>query len=198
MGLTRTRLLLLAAVIAAVVSALAAGVLAFGRNSTPRPSLREPGGYFSSVSSPVRVNVPYSYGGLVAENVADEPVKLLRVELVGNGPVPTLVGAYALPVPNRSHIGFVSGYRGGAIAGRIVRPNERVDVVVGLKVTKAGVYRFTAIDLFYERGGDILRARYALGGRLCAPESAFGKGRRPCPPLDADDAGAKVDSERPT
>ncbi|HUK95083.1 MAG TPA: hypothetical protein VLU96_08530 [Gaiellaceae bacterium] len=143
-----------------------------------------PGGAKNSIGVPIKMGAPYSYGLLTVQNQGSKSVTLDRASLVRPGAGIELLGAYGLPIPSSQHIGFLPGYRmpqdGHAVSGLEIAPHAQVQIILGMKLTTPGRYRFEAVRLDYHRGGSSFHDSYPASGRLCSPVKRY---KNRCPGL---------------
>jgi hypothetical protein len=145
-----------------------------------------------SVGTPVSLDVPYSYRGLlVLVNRSRDAITLDGAGLARPGPGIAYVGAFVVHLPahplpcdtlrgrarrrcvQAAQVGVVHGYRipwyGLRLKGAMIAPHAMVQVVVGVKATRPGRHRFDGITVSYHDGRGSYRTSYPYSARLCAP-----------------------------
>lgn len=145
-----------------------------------------------NTGTPVLLDVPYSYRGLlVLVNHGRDAVTLDHASLARPGSGIAYVGAFVVDLPSHpvpcdaltgrarrrciqaARIGVIHGYRipwyGRRLKGTVIAPHALIQVVVGIKVTKPGRYRFDAITVSYHDSQGSYQTSYPYSGRLCAP-----------------------------
>jgi hypothetical protein len=130
-----------------------------------------------SLGAPIPLGEAFSLGYLMVENDGDRPVTIDRASLVRSEHGIEFMGAYALPIPNHRAIGFVKGYHirpeGKTLAGLKVAPHVRVQIILGMRTTLPGRYRFEAVKLDYRDGKTSFHDIYPVSGRLCSPAEKY-------------------------
>jgi hypothetical protein len=128
-------------------------------------------------SAPVELGKPYSWGSTYVENRGTEPATIDSLVPVGRqGPLQVL-GIYALPFPNDSHIGLVEGYKeaGDPPTGLQIDGGKTVQLVVGLEVSSQGRYAVRGMRLRYHVGAQHYETTTPHWVALCAPPSVYAK-----------------------
>jgi hypothetical protein len=118
------------------------------------------------VGDRVSVSGPY-----LVKNNGSQPLVLDRVVPVDAQSGIVLRGDYVLYRPD--HLGSWPGYRvpqnGHPLHGATVAPHTRVEIVLGVEVTKRGRHSWQGVRVFYRQGGQTYSHDDHLGVEVCAP-----------------------------
>ena len=179
-----------------LVGAVAAAAAIFGDSGRRRggPLSCEDCGYAAS-SIPVDIGKTGTYGILVVRNPGPETAVLERVDYRELTPGLQMLRPFALRVGD---------YKGGRLAsgltltfppgdvGGVARPltgfpverhrtnKDDVEVLLGFRPKRKGVFSYDALDLYYHVGKVRYVATYHVGLKICAPRAAFAPGKRRC------------------
>ena len=168
-----------------LAGAAAANVVAAVFSQT-RSTGRLEGGDPVSVGQPVEIGQPFSSGLLWLTNRSSSPVFLDQIELVEGDNAIKVVGSY-VQRNNRHAVGFNKGYSpkwGEPFRQAEVAPGKRIQIVIGLVLSRAGVHRFRAIDVSYRTNSEERTTRFPVATAMCAPASRYGRCAAPMPLMD--------------
>jgi hypothetical protein len=166
----------LAGVLLVSGAGLSAWLLSGGSHSEAGPLVLPAPGKVS-IGAPIAMGKPVSYGLLEVKNNSANPLVLDRAELVRPGSGIVLLGAFGLPVPSKTKIGLVAGFRvpsdGHRLRGLTIAPHAELQIVLGMKLATPGSYTFQAIALRYHDDHGSYRDSYPASGRLCSPVKKY-------------------------
>jgi hypothetical protein len=140
----------------------------------------------------LEVGEPFSFGFVLLRNEAKLPAKIEKVRLLGLTGGLELLGISSRAVPDEQGKGMfleAFGYpphdwASQPLAGDHIvpvaktrtpagTPGEGLELVIGVKATKAGVARARAVEFTYTVGGHRYREVYDGSMYLCAPKDQF-------------------------
>ena len=194
----RRRVAIGAAVVVAVVAVAAGLVLRSGSDARDGPvSAGEDGFIFGHR---LAVGEAFSVGHVLLANEGERPAVVERVRVVGvAGPLEVL-GIRARHLPDEGQPGMFAGDYGfpptsfptkGLGDANVVpvskartpagTPEERLELVIGVRAAEPGVVRARGVEVTYRVGGDRYTEVYDTPIYLCAPAAQY---REECPPAD--------------
>jgi hypothetical protein len=182
------------AVVLVIAVAIGVGAMSSTRNAEPAAPVTRDAGSTSgilkggdpvSVGQPVDVGEPFSDGLLWVTNSGPSDVILDDVSLVAQDPAIKVVGFY-LKRNNQHSVGFNRGYStrwGEQLRGSVIAPGKRVQIVIGLALTRPGAHAFRAVAVDYHTKSGRKVATFPSAARMCAPRTRSMGSCSPARPL---------------
>lgn len=185
-------------VAAAFIVMAVVGTVVFWPDGSSGDGPVEDGGEGLVMASLVDVGQVVSFGHIMLSNYGKEPAVIERVRVVGaTGPL-ELLGVQARPIPNPrgqflNQYGFPpTGYPGRPLKEENVvpvastlteagTPEERLQLVIGVRATTPGVARAQGVEVAYKVGKVRYQEIFLNEFYLCAPRAEY-RTEEGCPP----------------